>query len=100
MNIDFGSLTKTELIWLAVGLGAQATFMMRFVVQWIVSEIRGEMTIPVVFWYFSLFGGLGLLAYSIYIQDVVFIVGQSAGILVYSRNLFLIYRKRKTRIEI
>jgi lipid-A-disaccharide synthase-like uncharacterized protein len=94
MNIDFGSLTKTELIWLAVGLGAQATFMMRFVVQWIVSEIRGEMTIPVVFWYLSLIGSIGLLIYSIHREDLVFILGQTLGSFIYLRNLRLIYRKK------
>jgi lipid-A-disaccharide synthase-like uncharacterized protein len=32
-----------------------------------------------------------LLAYAIYRRDPVFIVGQAAGLLIYSRNLWLIY---------
>jgi lipid-A-disaccharide synthase-like uncharacterized protein len=37
-------------------------------------------------------GGLTLLAYAIYRLDPVFIVGQAAGLLVYSRNLYFIHR--------
>jgi lipid-A-disaccharide synthase-like uncharacterized protein len=44
------------------------------------------------FWYFSVGGGLMLLAYAIYRQDPVFILGQGAGLLVYARNLYFIRR--------
>jgi len=83
MNWDF---------WLVIGLIGQTAFFLRFVVQWLVSEKKGESTIPVVFWYFSLAGGLILFCYAIHKKDPVFIMGQSSGILVYIRNLFLIRR--------
>jgi lipid-A-disaccharide synthase-like uncharacterized protein len=35
-----------------------------------------------------------LLVYAIYREDPVFIVGQAAGLLIYVRNLLLIYRER------
>ena len=35
-----------------------------------------------------------LLSYAIYRQDPVFIVGQAAGLFIYSRNLWFIYRRR------
>jgi lipid-A-disaccharide synthase-like uncharacterized protein len=35
-----------------------------------------------------------LLAYSIYRMDPVFILGQAAGLLVYTRNLYFIGRQR------
>jgi len=61
-------------------------------VQWLVSEKKGESTIPVVFWYFSLAGGLILFCYAIHKKDPVFIIGQSSGIVVYIRNLILVRR--------
>jgi len=48
--------------WVIFGFLGQAMFTMRFVVQWIASEKRKESVIPVAFWYFSLAGGLILLA--------------------------------------
>jgi lipid-A-disaccharide synthase-like uncharacterized protein len=82
-----------EHLWLAVGLLGQAFFSMRFVVQWIASERKGESIVPLSFWFFSLGGGLALLLYALYRHDPVFIVGQAAGLFVYSRNLYLIQRK-------
>lgn len=82
-----------EHIWLAIGFVGQALFASRFLVQWIVSERRRESVIPIAFWYFSIGGGLLLFAYSLWRLDPVFIVGQSLGIVVYARNLYLIYRR-------
>jgi lipid-A-disaccharide synthase-like uncharacterized protein len=83
----------TEQLWLSLGFLGQAFFSMRFLVQWIVSERRRESVVPLSFWFFSIGGGLTLLAYAIYRRDPVFIIGQGAGLLVYSRNLYLIQRK-------
>lgn len=83
-----------EKLWLAIGFGAQALFASRFIVQWIASEREGRSVIPVSFWYISLFGGITLLAYAIWRRDPVFILGQSTGALIYTRNLFLIYKER------
>jgi lipid-A-disaccharide synthase-like uncharacterized protein len=75
--------------WLAFGLLSQGCFFMRFLVQWIASEKKKESTIPMVFWYFSLAGGIGLLIYSIHVGDIVFILGQSMGVVIYVRNIML-----------
>lgn len=80
--------------WLIVGFTGQVLFGLRFLIQWVSSEMKGESHIPVVFWYFSLGGGVILLIYSIHIKDPVFIFGQLTGVVVYVRNLILIYRKR------
>ena len=79
-----------------IGLIGQAFFFMRFLVQWIVSERRGESMIPIAFWYFSIGGSMILLAYAIHRQDPVFILGQSVGSVIYIRNLILISRKKKS----
>ena len=81
--------------WVLFGILGQILFGMRFIVQWLASERRKESTIPVAFWYLSLLGGLILFAYAFwYRQDIVFTIGQSAGILIYVRNLMLIHRPR------
>jgi lipid-A-disaccharide synthase-like uncharacterized protein len=81
-------------IWVILGFIAQGLFASRFLVQWIVSEKRKQSTIPIYFWYSSVFGGGLLLIYAIHIKDPVFITGQSFGLIVYIRNLVLIYRKK------
>ena len=75
--------------WQLLGISAQIIFGSRFLVQWLVSERRGQSVIPPYFWYASLVGSLALLAYSIHIKDPVFILGQSFGLVVYTRNLML-----------
>lgn len=79
----------SSAIWLGVGLVGQALFFMRFLVQWIASERSRRSVVPRAFWYFSILGGLTLLAYAIRQQDVVFIVGQATGLLIYGRNIYL-----------
>lgn len=86
-------------MWLIIGFIGQALFSMRFLLQWIASERKGESVIPVLFWYFSLAGGLTLLAYAIHIRDAVFILGQSAGAFIYIRNLVLIFRKKGGQLK-
>jgi lipid-A-disaccharide synthase-like uncharacterized protein len=86
----------TATHWVIIGLIGQAFFFMRFLIQWIISEKKGESTIPVAFWYFSIGGSAILLCYSIHKQDPVFILGQSIGSIIYIRNLILISRKTTT----
>jgi len=88
-----------ERIWIAVGLLAQGMFMGRFLVQWIISERKGESTIPVAFWYLSIAGGILLFAYACWRRDPVFILGQSTGLIVYTRNLVLLKRSRRKALQ-
>ncbi|HLC43207.1 MAG TPA: lipid-A-disaccharide synthase N-terminal domain-containing protein [Methylomirabilota bacterium] len=81
--------------WLIVGLLGQMFFFMRFLIQWIVSERRRESVIPIYFWYFSIGGGLILFIYATHKKDPVFMLGQGAGLLVYARNLYLIWKKQQ-----
>lgn len=81
-------------IWLVVGFAGQALFTARFLVQWIASERRRKSVVPVAFWFLSLGGGLLLLTYAVSRRDPVFILGQSTGLVVYGRNLWLIRRER------
>jgi lipid-A-disaccharide synthase-like uncharacterized protein len=91
----FGVDSTFEVVWIAIGLAGQALFSMRFLIQWIASEREGRSIIPVTFWHFSIAGGLTLLAYAIYRQDPVFILGQSTGVLIYARNLYLVHGEHR-----
>ena len=93
----FQNLNTYEIIFLVIGFLGQGLFASRFIVQWIYSEKKGESYIPLVFWYLSIFGGIGLLIYAISRKDPVIIMGQTFGIFIYLRNLFLIYRKRNEK---
>ena len=77
------------------GLGAQALFMSRMLVQWIASEREGRSVVPPVFWWLSLSGAAMLLVYGVLRQDVVIILAQAFGLVVYIRNLVLLARERR-----
>src|SRR4051812_3631758 len=81
--------------WLIIGFVGQGIFTARFLVQWIASEKKRDSVVPIAFWWLSLLGGFNLLAYAIYRQDPVIIVGQSMGMVVYVRNLMLIMKGRR-----
>ena len=93
----FNSLNQIEIIFLIIGFLGQGLFASRFIVQWIYSEKKGVSTIPIIFWYLSIFGGLGLLKYAIFRKDPVIISGQLFGIFIYLRNLILIYKKKNEK---
>ena len=88
-------MMEAKVVWYVVGFLGQALFSARFVVQWIASERERRSVVPLAFWYCSLGGGALLLVYAIHRFDPVFILGQSTGILVYTRNLYLIKRERR-----
>tara|TARA_B100001057_G_scaffold445366_1_gene482992 strand:+ start:939 stop:1235 length:297 start_codon:yes stop_codon:yes gene_type:complete len=93
----FLNLSVIEIFFLIIGLIGQGLFASRFIVQWIYSEKKGESHIPIIFWYLSIFGGIGLLVYAIFRKDPVIILGQTFGIFIYLRNLFLIYKNRNEK---
>jgi len=82
-------------LWLALGFLGQAMFSGRFLVQWIASERLRRSIVPTAFWWFSIAGGVLLLSYALHRRDPVFILGQCAGLVVYTRNLMLIRRGRQ-----
>jgi lipid-A-disaccharide synthase-like uncharacterized protein len=91
------SWITVDHVWLLIGFLGQALFTSRFIVQWFKSEIVGKSVIPLAFWWFSVGGGVVLLAYAIHKLDPVFIAGQAGGLIVYARNLYLIFRERAAK---
>lgn len=76
-----------QTFWLGLGLLGQAAFSTRFLIQWVATERAKRSVVPRTFWILSIVGSALLLAYAFHRRDPVFILGQSAGLLVYSRNL-------------
>ncbi|MBF9035055.1 lipid A biosynthesis protein [Rhodobacterales bacterium HKCCE2091] len=94
--LDFFQVdTTAELVWVVIGLCGQLVFTMRFIVQWIASEKERRVVVPELFWWFSIIGGATLLVYAIHRGDPVFMLGQSLGVFIYSRNLWLIYAEKR-----
>jgi lipid-A-disaccharide synthase-like uncharacterized protein len=85
--------------WILLGFIAQAFFTMRFLVQWIASERAKRSVVPIAFWFFSLGGGALLLLYAIKRQDPVFIAGQGLGLVIYTRNLWLIAKEKRASMD-
>ena len=81
--------------FMALGFIGQFCFSMRFIVQWLASEKSKESTIPFSFWIYSILGSSLLLVYAIYRKDPVFILGQLPNLLIYSRNIYLIKKRRE-----
>ena len=73
---------------------AQVVFTLRFVYQWIYAERNKEAILPLGFWIISLVGGLMTLTYFIFRQDIVLIISNVMGAIIYTRNIML-YRKQR-----
>ncbi len=82
--------------WAVLGYCGQSLFFCRFVVQWVATERRKQVTIPASFWWLSLGGSSLVLAYAIHKLDGVFIMGQAISWVPYVRNLRIHYRQQAT----
>ncbi|XAL99508.1 lipid-A-disaccharide synthase N-terminal domain-containing protein [Phycisphaeraceae bacterium D3-23] len=91
LHILFDITSWTGVLWVGLGLLGQALFTGRMLVQWLSSERAKRSVVPPAFWWLSLIGAAMLLAYFIWRTDIVGVLGQSAGFLIYARNLWLIY---------
>ena len=85
----------TDTVWAGIGFVGQAVFGIRFLIQWLRSEQEGRSVIPIAFWYCSLIGGAISLTYVIHIGAWPLILGQGAPLVIYARNLYLVYRERR-----
>jgi lipid-A-disaccharide synthase-like uncharacterized protein len=97
----WAQVSSVELAWLVFGLAAQGMFFMRFVLQWIASERVKRSIVPETFWYFSFVGGFMLFLYAVHRADPVIMLGQLFGLVIYSRNIYLIWlHKRSEQAQI
>jgi lipid-A-disaccharide synthase-like uncharacterized protein len=95
----FMPMREYDLLWKIIGFGGLGTFQARWVVQWLHSERQGESKFPLAFWWLSLVGSLLELMYFLRQQDPVGVAGYMISGVPYTRNLMLVYRKRRLEAE-
>jgi lipid-A-disaccharide synthase-like uncharacterized protein len=78
------------IAWVCVGFFGQLCFSGRMFLQWLVSERKQASIVTSSFWWFSLVGGMMLFCYFVWRRDLVGVLGQSSGIVIYARNIQLI----------
>ena len=79
--------------WKVVGWAGNLVFFSRFFVQWIATEKRRQVVIPVAFWWLSLIGSLLLLLYGlIHLRDSVVIFAYAFTWIPYIRNIIIHHR--------
>ncbi len=94
LALIFNISSPIGILWVSLGLLGQLLFTGRMLVQWLVSEKHGRSIVPAAFWWMSMGGAMMLLVYFIWRRDIVGVLGQSFGLIVYIRNIHLIQRAR------
>jgi len=89
---DSQHANDTSLLWHICGIGGWLLFSSRFWMQWWWVEKDHVSELPSCFWWLSLAGALCSIAYAIKISDSVNLIGPAFGLIVYIRNLMLIYK--------
>ncbi|MDB5290957.1 MAG: uncharacterized protein JWL69_2198 [Phycisphaerales bacterium] len=85
--------------WKVIGFAGLGVFQARWVVQWLYSERHKESKVPPIFWWLSLFGAFLETSYFLRQQDSVGIAGYCISFVPYTRNLMLIYTKKRRDAE-
>lgn len=86
-------------IWKVLGWAGNALFASRFFVQWLATEKRKQVVIPIAFWWLSLAGSLLLLVYGIHQRDSVFIFAYAFTWIPYIRNVVIHYRNKAHQVN-
>jgi len=89
-------LMKVKDPMVVVGFVGQGFFFSRFFVQWIASERAGKSVMPTAFWILSIIGSVLLATYALYEKSPVFILAYAPNVFIYTRNLMLLKRERRT----
>lgn len=92
---DFMESQKITVSWIWNTIGFFGTFLFasRFWFHWWQAEKNQDNPPHPYFWVISLIGSIFALAYFIRIYDLVNIIGYSAGMIPYLRNLFLLKKQ-------
>ncbi len=79
-------------ILMILGVISQVLFSLRFVYQLIHSERKKESILPMGFWIMSFAGSSLILIYAIFRKDPVLFLAHLSGLIVYSRNIYILKR--------
>lgn len=77
------------LLIYALGFLSQVLFFARNIAQWILSEKKGEVVSPAIYWQISLVASVLMLTYGILRNDFAIVLGQILVYMIYIRNLQL-----------
>ncbi|WP_291856780.1 lipid-A-disaccharide synthase N-terminal domain-containing protein [Marinilabilia sp.] len=92
---DLAHNPDITFILFSMGTMGQVILTFRFVYQWIYSEKRKVSVLPPLFWAISIIGAAIIISYAIIRRDPVLIIGQTFGVIIYSRNLILHYSAQR-----
>ena len=95
---DLDNFFNNEYIplWLLIlGSVAQLIFTFRFIYQWLYSEKKKSSSLPFGFWLLSLMGASLILTYAVFRKDPVLFAGHTLGLIVYTRNLFILKNEKR-----
>ena len=96
----FENIRRGPNLWTFFGFAANLVFASRFVLQWYVSERLKRSVIPIQFWYLSIVGSIMMFIYSLHVGKAPFIIGTAFPVVIYVRNLMLIYQvKESTEVK-
>ena len=76
-------------IWEAIGSLGAAIYSGRYLVQWWISERKGQSELPPLFWWLSILGSLLLTAFGIARGDIIMILAFALSPIPYGRNLWI-----------
>lgn len=94
-SIPFFGRPIPVYLWTLLGLLGNLLFTGRVLVQWLASEKQGKTVVPVLFWWLSLGGALVMIVYGFGQLEIPFVLGYSATLIPYTRNLFIAYRPQR-----
>lgn len=87
------------MLLLLYGSLGQAIFTFRFIYQMLYSAKLKESVLPLGFWWLSLIGSTIIITYGIIRADLVLIIGQAGGWIVYIRNICIELQYRKQQVK-
>lgn len=93
--IDGNFLGIAWSFWKFLGWTGNIVFFSRFIIQWIATERKRKVVVPLAFWYCSLLGSLCLLIYAIHQRDSVFIGAYIFTWVPYCRNLYFAMKEQQ-----
>ncbi len=92
---DFLRRSDIPLPLLIFGVFGQMLLTVRFIYQWWYSSRLGRSELPPLFWWLSASGAASVFVYGVFRLDVVLMLGQGFGVLVYARNIIIGLRQRR-----
>jgi len=92
VNADASTdIARVNWFWLGIGVLGQVLFGCRFLVQWLLTEWHRKSIVPAVFWHISVAAAILQIASYAQRREWFFIVGLSATLFIYARNLWFIH---------